>query len=433
MTAACLEACFAKSGQRYYGNCLSVEEGNLHGIANLAGVQMGISHSRVAHPTEQGSIRAAVTKNSHDFEQRSAPSETMALPEEAFHSMLTLERRRAERSRKPFVLMLLDASFENGSAANILNHALDVITVSKRETDLVGWYKERAILGVVFTEVSVEGTRPITETLRTKIEAALVAHLGREKAAKIAISFHVFPENWDEDHPGWVADSKLYPDLNRKVSQKQFPFVVKRVIDFAGSAILLLLFSPMLGVIAAIIKLTSKGPVIFEQERLGQFGARFKCLKFRTMYTNNSPKIHQEYVQQFISGKKDCASENKGQAPVYKITNDPRVTPIGRFLRKTSLDEFPQFWNVLRGEISLVGPRPPVPYEFEIYDIWHRRRVLEVKPGVTGLWQVSGRNRTRFDEMVRLDLRYCQNWSLWLDLKILAATPRAVFSGDGAC
>jgi lipopolysaccharide/colanic/teichoic acid biosynthesis glycosyltransferase len=173
--------------------------------------------------------------------------------------------------------------------------------------------------------------------------------------------------------------------------------------------------------------------VIFEQERLGQFGARFKCLKFRTMYTNNDPKIHQEYVQQFIAGKSGLDNSNGAEKPVYKLVKDPRVTSIGSFLRKTSLDELPQFWNVLRGDMSLVGPRPPVPYEFEVYDIWHRRRVLEIRPGVTGLWQVSGRNRMRFDEMVRLDLRYCQTWSIWLDLKILIATPRAVFNGGGAC
>ena len=422
----------SRSTLRAKDNCLRVEEGNLHGNANLVGAQMGNSFSRVAHPTEQGPIRAAAPKYSHGIDQRSKHCETMALSEEAFHSVLTLERRRAERSRKPFVLMLLDANSQNGSAVKILNHAFEAIAVSKRETDLIGWYKESAILGVVFTEVSVEGTCPVTGILRTKIEAALVKHLGREKAAKIAISFHVFPESWDKDHSDWVVDSKLYPDLNRKVSRKRFPLAVKRVIDFAGSATLLLLLSPMLGVIAAIIKLTSKGSVIFEQERLGQSGTRFKCLKFRTMYTNNSPKIHQEYIRQFISGEKDSSNENKVQGPVYKITNDPRVTPIGRFLRKTSLDEFPQFWNVLRGEMSLVGPRPPVPYEFKIYDIWHRRRILEVKPGVTGLWQVSGRSRTRFDEMVRLDLHYCQHWSLWLDLKILTATPRAVFTGDGA-
>jgi len=232
---------------------------------------------------------------------------------------------------------------------------------------------------------------------------------------------------------GWVADSKLYPDLKRKGTKKRLPLVIKRAIDVIGSGALLLMLSPFLAVIVALIKLTSKGPVIYKQERLGQFGARFHCLKFRTMYTNNDPKIHQDYVQQFIAGKDGLDKSEGSGTPVYKLVKDPRVTYIGGFLRKTSLDELPQFWNVLRGDMSLVGPRPPVPYEFEVYDIWHRRRVLEVRPGITGLWQVSGRNRTRFDEMVRLDLRYCQTWSIWLDLKILIATPRAVFNGGGAC
>ena len=388
-------------------------------------------YSKVAPLQERGRITTADAKSYRSFDQASAHTET-ALQENVFHSMLTLERRRAERSGKPFVLMLLDANLEYGSAAVILEEAAEVIMASKRETDLAGWYKKSDILGVIFTEVSIEGERPLTEILRTKFETALAKDLGREKAAKIAISLHVFPEIWDRNDSDWVADAKLYPDLNRGNSRKRMPLVIKRVMDVAGSAALLLALSPLLAAIAAIIKLTSKGPVIFEQERLGRFGARFKCLKFRTMFTNNDPKIHQEFIQQFISGKEECGKENESQQAVYKIINDPRVTPIGAFLRKTSLDELPQFWNVLRGEMSLVGPRPPVPYEFEIYDIWHRRRVLDIKPGVTGLWQVSGRSRTRFDDMVRLDLRYCQTWSLWLDLKILISTPRAVFGGDGA-
>ena len=388
-------------------------------------------YSKVAPLQERGRITTADAKSYRSFDQASAHTET-ALQENVFHSMLTLERRRAERSGKPFVLMLLDANLEYGSAAVILEEAAEVIMATKRETDLAGWYKKSDILGVIFTEVSIEGERPLTEILRTKFETALARDLGREKAAKIAISLHVFPEIWDRNDSDWVADAKLYPDLNRGNSRKRMPLVIKRVMDVAGSAALLLVLSPLLAAIAAIIKLTSKGPVIFEQERLGRFGARFKCLKFRTMFTNNDPKIHQEFIQQFISGKEECGKENESQQAVYKIINDPRVTPIGAFLRKTSLDELPQFWNVLRGEMSLVGPRPPVPYEFEIYDIWHRRRVLDIKPGVTGLWQVSGRSRTRFDDMVRLDLRYCQTWSLWLDLKILISTPRAVFGGDGA-
>jgi len=355
------------------------------------------------------------------------------LMENVFHSMLTLERRRAERSRKPFVLMLLDANLENGTAEVILKQAVRVVVASKRETDLVGWYKQGAILGIIFTEVNLEGELPITETLRSKIETAFIKHLGRERAAKIAISMHIFPETWDKNSSGWVADSKLYPDLNRRGSRKRLPLAIKRAIDILGSGVLLLTLSPFPAMIVALIKLTSKGPVIYKQERLGQFGERFTCMKFRTMYANNDPKIHEEYVQQFIAGKDGLDNSNGSDKPVYKLVKDPRVTLIGRFLRKTSMDELPQFWNVFRGDMSLVGPRPPVAYEFEVYDIWHRRRVLEVKPGVTGLWQVSGRNRTRFDEMVRLDLRYCQTWSLWLDLKILLATPGAVFNGGGAC
>jgi len=141
-------------------------------------------------------------------------------------------------------------------------------------------------------------------------------------------------------------------------------------------------------------------------------------------------KIHQEYVSQFIAGQVSNGSE--GDKTIYKIQKDPRVTAIGRLLRKTSLDELPQFWNVLTGQMSLVGPRPPVPYEFTAYDLWHRRRVLEIKPGITGLWQVEGRSRTRFDDMVRLDLKYARAWSLWLDVKILLQTPGAVVTGEGA-
>jgi len=360
-------------------------------------------------------------------------TDNTALAEHVFHSFLTHERRRAERSRKPFVLMLLDANLEDGVPAKILSRAVHVLLVSKRETDLVGWYKDGVILGVIFTEVNITGELPIADSLRAKIETALNKHLGHESAAKIAISVHLFPESWDKDHNGWIADSKLYPELNRKVARKRLPLVIKRGMDIVGSGALLLVLSPLIAAIAAIIKLTSKGPVVYEQDRLGQFGVRFKCLKFRTMYANNDPKIHQEYVQKYIAGSDGLDKSETTEKPVYKLKDDPRVTSIGRFLRKTSMDEIPQFWNVLRGEMSLVGPRPPVPYEFEVYDVWHRRRVLEVKPGVTGLWQVSGRNRMVFDDMVRLDLRYSLSWSVWLDLKILFATPRAVFHGDGAC
>jgi lipopolysaccharide/colanic/teichoic acid biosynthesis glycosyltransferase len=392
---------------------------------------MGNIYLRIAPPSKRIPTKANSWKEPFWFESNAEGESVLA--ESTFGSVLTLERRRAERSRKPFVLMLLDANAGNGEASETLRRALRVVLTTKREIDSVGWYKLGAILGIIFTEVNTQGVRPITDTLRAKIEAALVRQLGQEFAERIAISVHLFPENWDGPGTGWVADSKLYPDLNRKVPRRPLPLAIKRAIDIAGSAGLLLAISPVLATIAALIKLTSKGPVIFQQERLGQFGERFQCLKFRTMYTGNDPGIHREFVHRFIAGGDGLDKSEASDRPVYKLTRDPRITSIGRFLRKASLDELPQFWNVLRGEMSLVGPRPPVPYEFEVYDIWHRRRILEVKPGVTGLWQVSGRSRTRFDEMVRLDLSYSRSWSIWLDLKILFLTPRAVLNGDGAC
>src|SRR5262245_50896372 len=153
-------------------------------------------------------------------------------------------------------------------------------------------------------------------------------------------------------------------------------------------------------------------------------------LKFRTMYTGSDHALHHEFVTRFIKASEKC--NEPGANARFKITHDPRITPVGRFLRKTSLDELPQFWNVVRGDMSLVGPRPPLPYEVDVYQSWHRRRVLEAQPGITGLWQVEGRSRTTFDEMVRLDLRYAKRQSLWNDIKILLATPAAVVNGKGA-
>jgi lipopolysaccharide/colanic/teichoic acid biosynthesis glycosyltransferase len=362
------------------------------------------------------------------------PAREDVLTEATFHALLTHERRRAERSRKPFVLMLLEmhALHAKSVSAAFCERVKSAIAGATRETDLIGWYEDGRILAVIFAELNVDEDVPVAELLRSKIETVLANSVGAKAAARIVITTHIFPESWNQNGTERPADLKLYPDLSQKASKKRVPIVVKRGIDVLGSFLLLLILSPILAAIAIAIKLTSKGPVIFEQERLGQFGTKFKCLKFRTMYSNNDPKIHREYVQNFIAGQTNLADSNGNEPVVYKLTNDPRVTLVGRFLRKTSLDEFPQFLNVLRGEMSLVGPRPPVPYEFEMYDYWHRRRVFELKPGVTGLWQVNGRSRTCFDDMVRLDLRYSQTWSLWLDLKILLATPLAVVAGNGA-
>ena len=200
-------------------------------------------------------------------------------------------------------------------------------------------------------------------------------------------------------------------------------------MDIFGSVAALIAFLPAFAIIALLVKLTSKGPVLFCQKRVGQYGREFNFFKFRTMYVDNDSEIHREYVTKLIAGGADLG-QGKG---VYKLVNDPRITALGRFLRKTSLDELPQFVNVLKNDMSLVGPRPPLPYEYERYKVWHKRRVLELKPGLTGLWQVEGRSRTTFDEMVRMDIKYASTSSLWIDIKILWQTPAAMFSGRGAC
>jgi len=182
---------------------------------------MGNSYSRISSSGQREfKLKIAGPNQSRPSD---GPQQEEVLGENVFHSMLTLERRRAERSRKPFVLMLLDANLETGAAERFFKQALDIVVASKRETDLVGWYRLGAILGIIFTEVTLEGDQPVTETLRTKMETAFIKHLGRERASRIAISLHIFPESWDKDGTGWIADSKLYPDLKRKGSRKRLP------------------------------------------------------------------------------------------------------------------------------------------------------------------------------------------------------------------
>lgn len=356
------------------------------------------------------------------------------LNEETFHRMISLERRRTERSRKPFLLMLLDMGGQRPRETNtaILGKILAALSGSTRETDLAGWYKTNSILGVMFTEIGLEDQNSIVSTMMGRLSTTLRTDLSFEQFNQISISFHVFPEEWNQEDPKDPGNRVLYPDLSKRADGMRVANGLKRVMDVAGSALGLLLFAPLFLAIAVAIKLTSRGPVFFRQRRVGQHGVPFVFLKFRSMFSGNDASTHKEYVQKLIAGKAERHPSNVASGGVFKLTKDPRITRVGAFLRRTSLDELPQFINVLRGQMSLVGPRPPIPYEVEAYDLWHRSRLLEAKPGITGLWQVSGRSRVTFDEMVRLDLRYARTWSPWADVKILARTPVAVVFGDGA-
>jgi lipopolysaccharide/colanic/teichoic acid biosynthesis glycosyltransferase len=220
-------------------------------------------------------------------------------------------------------------------------------------------------------------------------------------------------------------------------------FAGKRLFDLLVAGVLLLILLPVVALIALLIALDTPGPAIFKQERVGARRRKngrqatwevgtFTMYKFRTMYNNADPEKHRAFVQAFINGDEEGMATQQGTATqVRKMVHDSRVTRVGRILRKTSLDEVPQFWNVLRGDMSLVGPRPPIPYEVEMYQAWHHQR-LAIQPGLTGLWQVTARSSADFDEMVRLDLDYAQHQSFWLDFTILLKTPLVVLSGKGA-
>ncbi len=357
------------------------------------------------------------------------------LKEGTFKRMIAIERKRTERSREPFLLMLLEAgkhqALEKGGRA--LDKMVSVLPLSIRETDVIGWYKDRTTVGVMFTGLAGNDKNSVLSTILAKVSTTLRNELTFDQFNQVSISFHFFPDEWDHENPDRPSNPALYPDLLGSSKSGRPLLHIKQAMDIVGSALLLLICSPLLLAIALAIKASSKGPVLFQQRRVGQYGRNFTFLKFRSMNIDNDPSVHKEYVTRLIAGDAERELSNTSGERIYKLTNDKRVTRIGKFLRRTSLDELPQFLNVLKGDMSLVGPRPAIPYELAAYQTWHRRRVLELKPGITGLWQVTGRSAVKFDEMVRLDLRYATSWSPWLDFKILMRTPRAVIKGAGAC
>ena len=356
------------------------------------------------------------------------------LSQEAFVRMIAIERKRTERSRSPFLLMLLDAgspqiSDKNGKA---LSRIVPALLSSTRETDVIGWHEDRTTVGMIFTGLRADDKNTILNTILTRMSTTLSDKLTFEQFNHVSISFHFFPDDWDHDSSGRPSNPALYPDLAKHDSGRRPLLGVKRMMDIVGSSLALIVCSPLFVVASIAVKLSSKGPILFRQQRVGQYGRCFTFLKFRSMHIDNDPSVHKNYVTKLIAGQAERAGANGSGEGVYKLTNDRRVTRVGKFLRRTSLDELPQLFNVLQGTMSLVGPRPAIPYEVEAYQTWHRRRLLEVKPGITGSWQVSGRSRVKFDDMVRLDLQYAKSWSPWMDINILMRTPRAVIGGNGA-
>jgi len=289
------------------------------------------------------------------------------------------------------------------------------------------------VLGKLDQVAEVVQTHPVQEAIIALPLASYQVLVGIcEKLQSLSIRVHVIPDIFALSFPNAALDGFggiPVIDLGQPGLQGMQRFE-KRVFDVLTAGLILVFISPVLLALAILIKLDSPGPVIYRQTRIGENGKPFVMFKFRSMRADTDPSIHQAHVTRLIKENLDPAQLENGKSSL-KMENDPRITRLGRFIRKTSLDELPQFVNVIRGEMSVVGPRPSLPYELEQYKDWHKRR-LEALPGVTGFWQVHARNQVSFDEMVRMDLEYIQDQSLWRDLLIVLQTPWVALSGRGA-
>ena len=388
---------------------------------------------------------------------RCASALSSVQPRERFRVILERERVRADRNRHQFSMIIFEVSEPEVDSTQV-QHLARVLTNRIRLSDQAGWFDGHRI-GVLLPDTSPDGAWKLAEDVRQAMAA---------KSLPPECTVYTYPSKWffdDNEHssqlhftdlsPEWKTTtargfsmSAKYADgLNtyparqqspanrtpncRAVAQTLEPFFVrplpawKGVMDIVGALIALVVLSPLLLLVALIIKTVSQGPVFFKQQRVGYAGETFSMWKFRTMRLNVDSSVHQQHVAKLIngSGRNDVSS----QMPMTKLDNDSQIIPFGKILRKTCLDELPQLINVLRGEMSLVGPRPPIPYEVENYLQWHYGR-FDAIPGMTGLWQVSGKNWLTFDQMVRLDLQYWRKKSSWLDIKILLKTPSAIIS-----
>jgi len=339
-----------------------------------------------------------------------------------FLEQLRLEKLRAQRSKSTLSIILLTLNKESGRESTNLNEILDIVRAKIRATDICGFVNQNTI-GVLLPDTDEKGAKGICEKL-----------VHKHKNPQFTTTTSTYPDHLFESlaKNGCIRPDTFPFELKDSREASWFKLVLKRGIDIVGSIFGILIFMPVMLITALAIKVTSPGPVIFSQIRLGKQGTPFTFYKFRSMHVNMDDQIHRDYVRSFIDGSDDKINQGDAERPLYKIKSDPRITKVGRFIRKTSIDELPQFFNVLKGDMSLVGPRPPLAYEAEKYQAWHLRRILEMKPGITGLWQVEGRSKTGWDDSVRLDIRYIQNWSLLLDIKILFKTLKVVLRDRGA-
>jgi lipopolysaccharide/colanic/teichoic acid biosynthesis glycosyltransferase len=329
-----------------------------------------------------------------------------------FLRMVQREKRRTDRSHSALSLAILDIDIRKGG---VLDALLGSVSAMVRETDYLASIDGECI-AVLLPDTGEAGLRSFLDKVALQRNSHTVSTAG---ATYLDAAF----DRLVTERLG-TPRSRHPVDAEEKPVVRSSGYPLKRALDICGATVALLLLLPLMLLVALAIKLTSRGPVIFRQKRVGQGGESFVMYKFRSMRTDMDDRAHREFVAKLIDGKQ-AARADAPAAAEFKMKADPRVTRIGRLIRMTS-------FNVLQGTMSLVGPRPPVPYEAEMYKTWHRRRVFEMKPGLTGIWQVEGRSKVSFDEMVRMDLRYLRLCSLRFDLGILLRTVRVVLTCDGA-
>jgi lipopolysaccharide/colanic/teichoic acid biosynthesis glycosyltransferase len=340
------------------------------------------------------------------------------LGREELLSHLRLEMRRADRSSAPLSIVLFCRDrHDSAEQAWCLD---ELLRIGTRETDMLGQL-DRDHLAVILPDTGENGRQQFIQKIASEANGV--------GFTTIAATYpdHLF-ETLGAEATQRDGSNDVFLDEPNDASAHGYR--LKRCLDVIGATLALLLLSPVMLGAAIAVALTSPGPVIFKQIRLGKGGTPFVFYKFRSMTCGSDDSIHRKFVADLINGTSAPPAAANGTR--YKIHADPRITPLGRMLRKTSIDELPQLVNVLRGDMSLVGPRPPIPYEAGNYKSWHLRRVMQVRPGITGPWQVEGRSRVPFDDMVRMDLRYIKHCSLLLDLKILLKTLVVVLRCDGA-
>lgn len=329
---------------------------------------------------------------------------------EEFSTLIKRERFRADRNNQKFSLITFDVGGQNKNLSHI-ELLTDILTSRIRICDEVGWFDEQRI-AVLLPETAIKGARKLAHCISEKITlAGILLHC----------TMYMYPSMKWIDGESLSAPSCPVDTVHEKLTVGHRVPIWKRTMDIIGSSIGILIMSPLLIAFTIMIKIVSPGPVFFRQERVGRSGNIFTLFKFRTMSVNNDESEHRKYLKNLIG---DGSEDEK---PMIKLDDNARIIPFGKIIRSMAIDELPQLINVLRGEMSLVGPRPCIPYEAEEYLRWHARR-FDITPGLTGLWQVSGKNKTTFKEMIRLDIKYAAERSFLMDVIIFLKTPLVVLS-----